>query len=105
MCVLCYAIAQVERKLDAAQESIIDQQQTIEKFRELVRSLQSDISELRERGERGTGSSSGSGLEEAQRVMNLNVQLKSTVKAHARVSASCSMHVTVGGLSCTDNRL
>ena len=77
---------QVERKLDAAQETIIDQQQTIEKFRELVRNLQSDLTDLRERGERS--GDSGSGVE-AQAVMNLNVQLKSAIKAHARVRFMC----------------
>ena len=33
-------IRQLERKLEASQESIVDQQQTIEKYRELVRHLQ-----------------------------------------------------------------
>ena len=34
------SIRQMERRLDASQETIVDQQQTIEKFRELVRQLQ-----------------------------------------------------------------
>lgn len=33
-------IRQMERRLEASQETIVDQQQTIEKFRELVRQLQ-----------------------------------------------------------------
>ena len=33
-------IRQLERRLDASQDTIIDQQQTIEKFREVVRHLQ-----------------------------------------------------------------
>lgn len=79
----------MERKLDAAQEVIIDQEQTIEKFRELVRHLQADILELRERGEsqQREGESRESIGGSASPVMNLNVQLKSsTIKAHSRVS-------------------
>ncbi len=77
----------MERKLDAAQECIIDQQQTIEKFRELVHNLQSDLTELRERGERtGDSGTGGTGGADTQKVMNINVQLKSAIKAHARVS-------------------
>ncbi|XP_064382819.1 dynactin subunit 1-like isoform X2 [Halichondria panicea] len=49
---------QVERKLNAAQEIIIDQQQTIKKFRELVHNLQSDLTDLRECGERARDSGS-----------------------------------------------
>ena len=78
----------MERKLDATQEVIVDQEQTIEKFRELVRHLQADILELRERGEsqqRG-GESRESIGGSVSPVMNLNVQLKSsTIKAHSRV--------------------
>lgn len=79
----------MERKLDATQEVIIDQEQTIEKFRELVRHLQADILELRERGEsqQREGESRESIGGSASPVMNLNVQLKSsTIKAHSRVS-------------------
>lgn len=76
---------QAERKLEATQETIIDQQQTIEKFRELVRHLQADITELRERGEKST-SGGGDSMAQSQTMMNLNVQLKSAMKAHARVS-------------------
>ena len=84
---------QAERKLEATQETIIDQQQTIEKFRELVRHLQDDISELREKGEKSSGGGDGGGggtdsMAQSQTMMNLNVQLKSTMKAHARVSES-----------------
>jgi predicted nucleic acid-binding Zn-ribbon protein len=78
---------QAERKLEATQETIIDQQQTIEKFRELVRHLQDDITELRERGEKSAGGGGGGAdsMAQSQTMMNLNVQLKSTMKAHARV--------------------
>ena len=75
---------QAERKLEATQETIIDQQQTIEKFRDLVRHLQDDITELRERGEKSAGGGADS-MAQSQTMMNLNVQLKSTMKAHARV--------------------
>lgn len=96
----------MERKLDATQEVIIDQEQTIEKFRELVRHLQADILELRERGEsqQREGESRESIGGSASPVMNLNVQLKSsTIKAHSRVSEGdqetslCfSLHTTYG---------
>lgn len=33
-------VRQMERKLEASQETIVDQQQTIEKFRDLVKHLQ-----------------------------------------------------------------
>ena len=82
---------QAERKLEATQETIIDQQQTIEKFRELVRHLQDDITELRQKGEKSSGSGGEGGADsmaQSQTMMNLNVQLKSTMKAHARVSES-----------------
>lgn len=92
----------MERKLDAAQEVIIDQEQTIEKFRELVRHLQADILELRERGEsqQREGESRESIGGSASPVMNLNVQLKSsTIKAHSRVSEGdqeTSLHFSLG---------
>ena len=63
----------------------MDQQQTIEKFRELVRHLQSDLTDLRERGERSGEGQRGSGVE-AQAMMDINVQLKSAIKAQSRVS-------------------
>ncbi|XP_003384705.1 PREDICTED: dynactin subunit 1-like [Amphimedon queenslandica] len=40
-------IRQLEQKLDASQETIVDQQKTIDKFRDLVRHLQTDLTELR----------------------------------------------------------
>ena len=89
---------QAERKLEATQETIIDQQQTIEKFRDLVRHLQDDITELRERGEKSAGGGADI-MAQSQTMMNLNVQLKSTMKAHARVSelhVVHSIHETVG---------
>ncbi len=90
-CTCKYFTRQVERKLDAAQETIIDQQQTIEKFRELVHNLQSDLTDLRERGERA-GDSGSSGTD-TQKVMNLNVQLKSAIKAQARVSVHVLLYL------------
>ena len=86
-----FSSLQAERKLEATQETIIDQQQTIEKFRELVRHLQDDITELREKGEKSVGGGGGGeadSMAQSQTMMNLNVQLKSTMKAHARVSES-----------------
>ena len=86
---------QAERKLEATQETIIDQQQTIEKFRDLVRHLQDDITELRERGEKSAGGGADS-MAQSQTMMNLNVQLKSTMKAHARVrELGHSIHETL----------
>ena len=86
---------QAERKLEATQETIIDQQQTIEKFRDLVRHLQDDITELRERGEKSAGDGADS-MAQSQTMMNLNVQLKSTMKAHARVrELGHSIHETL----------
>lgn len=86
---------QAERKLEATQETIIDQQQTIEKFRDLVRHLQDDITELRERGEKSAGGGADS-MAQSQTMMNLNVQLKSTMKAHARVrEPGHSIHKTL----------
>lgn len=73
----------MEHKLDAAQETIIDQQQTIEKFRDLVHNLNADLAEYRNKGERAGGSVGSSQSQVA--VMNLNTQLKSAVKAQARV--------------------
>lgn len=79
---------QVELKLDAAQETIVDQQQTIEKFRELVRHLQSDLADLRERGERSGERSDearrGSGVD-TQAMMDISSQMKSAFKAQSRV--------------------
>lgn len=88
-----YPDLQAERKLEATQETIIDQQQTIEKFRELVHHLQDDITELREKGEKSTGG--GDSVAQSQTMMNLNVQLKSSMKAHARVS---QLHLRYGSL-------
>ena len=91
-----YPILQSERKLEATQETIIDQQQTIEKFRELVRHLQDDITELREKGTKSTTSGGGGeSVAQSQSMMNLNVQLKSTMKAHARVSLCSCVVVSV----------
>ena len=72
-------------KLDASQETIIDQQQTIEKFRELVRSMQGEISELRAKGEKERATEGTA--PQAQAMMSLQSQLKSTVmKQTSRVS-------------------
>ena len=57
----------MEMKLDASQETIIDQQQTIEKFRELVRGMQGEMGELRANGGEealGGAHSSGPGHDE-----------------------------------------
>ena len=73
----------MERKLEATQETIIDQQQTIEKFRDLVHNLNADLAEYRSKGERSEGGASNAQSQAA--VMNLNVQLKSASKTQARV--------------------
>ena len=80
----------MERKLEAAQETIVDQQQTIEKFRELVHNLTSDLSELRSKGERTGGESGGGGggdgaTQSQSAMMNINLQSKSAIKAQSRV--------------------
>jgi predicted nucleic acid-binding Zn-ribbon protein len=73
----------MERKLEATQETIIDQQQTIEKFRDLVHNLNADLAEYRSKGERSGG---GTGDTQSQAaVMNLNMQLKSASMTQARV--------------------
>ena len=75
----------MEQKLDAAQETIVDQQQTIGKFRELVRNLNSDLKDLRDsKWEKGV-SEEKIEAESKTSIANLNVQLKSAVKAQARV--------------------
>lgn len=75
----------MERKLEATQETIIDQQQTIEKFRNLVHNLNADLAEYRSKGER-LGEAAGGGGQPQAGMMNLNVQLKSAIKTQARVS-------------------
>ena len=75
---------QTERKVDAAQEVIVDLQQTIEKFRELVKNQQATIEELQLKGE----SKQQHELDaHSHAVLTLNRQLKSSsMKAHSRVS-------------------
>ena len=75
----------MEMKLDASQETIIDQQQTIEKFRELVRSMQGEMSDLRAKGEKERAIE---GIApQAQAMISLQSQLKSTsMKQTSRVS-------------------
>ena len=91
---------QAERKQEATQETIIDQQQTIEKFRELVRNLQEDMRELREKGTKST-SGGGDSMAQSQTMMSLNVQLKSTMKAHARVgTTSVPVVLCIGRQPC-----
>lgn len=84
----------MERKLEATQETIIDQQQTIEKFRNLVHNLNADLAECRNRGERsGEEEGQGAGSQSQAAMMSLNVQLKSTIKTQSRVSGG-SLHIT-----------
>ena len=65
----------------------MDQQQTIEKFRDLVHHLQADVSELRQRGESQSVGAQQEDASPSQSVLSLNVQLKSSaIKAHSRVS-------------------
>ena len=73
----------MEQKLEAAQETIIDQQLTAEKFRELVHNLNMDLAEQRSMGDKA-----GSGAEPKRSqvsVMDINVQMKSAIKAQSRV--------------------
>ena len=79
----------MEMKLDASQETIVDQQQTIEKFRELVRGMQGEMGELKAKGERERVTED---TPQAQAMMSLQSQLKSTaMKQTSRVSC---MHET-----------
>lgn len=75
----------MERKLEATQEMIIDQQQTIEKFRDLVHNLNADLAEYRSKGER-SGQGEAADTQSQAAMMNLNVQLKSAIKTQSRVS-------------------
>jgi dynactin 1 len=68
-------VRQMEMKLDASQETIVDQQQTIEKFRELVRGIQGEIGELRAKGEQRATEDAAP---QAQAMMSLQTQLKSS---------------------------
>ena len=76
-------LLQLERRIEASQEVIVDLQQTVEKFRELVRNQQSDIVELKQKEE----SQKDQGLEEQSEALHsLNRQLQATaIKAHSRV--------------------
>ena len=77
----------MERKLEATQETIVDQQQTIEKFRNLVHNLNADLAEYRSKGEKGgEGGADGSAQSQAA-MMNINTQLKSAIKTQSRVSS------------------
>lgn len=76
-------LSQMERKLEATQETIIDQQQTIEKFRNLVHNLNADLAEYRNKGEK---EGEGTGAQSQAAMMSLNVQLKSAIKTQSRVS-------------------
>ena len=76
-------MCQMEMKLDASQETIVDQQQTIEKFRELVRGMQAEMGELRAKGERKVTEDTAP---QAQAMMSLQTQLKSSaMKQTSRV--------------------
>ncbi len=78
---------QMERKLEATQETIVDQQQTIEKFRNLVHNLNADLVEHRSKGEKaGEGGAEGSAQSQTA-MMNINTQLKSAIKTQSRVSS------------------
>ncbi len=71
---------------EAAQESIVDQQQTIEKFRELVRHLQAEIADLRQRGESlRVETPEGTPVVQSQAIMSLSQLKTSAIKAHSRV--------------------
>ena len=82
----------MERKLDAAQETIIDQQQTIDKFRELVRHLQSDITDLRQRGEslraEAPEATAASMASQSHAMMSLSQFKTTAIRAHSRVRGS-----------------
>lgn len=74
----------MEMKLDASQETIVDQQQTIEKFRELVRGMQGEMGELKAKGEKKLSEET---IPQTQVMMNLQTQLKSSaMKQTSRVS-------------------
>lgn len=78
----------MERKLEATQETIVDQQQTIEKFRDLVHNLNADLAEYRSKGEKaGEGAGGDGAVQSHAAMMNLNVQLKSAIKTQSRVGS------------------
>lgn len=78
----------MERKLEATQETIVDQQQTIEKFRNLVHNLNTDLAEYRSKGEKaGEGGGAEGATQSHVAMMNINTQLKSAIKAQSRVCA------------------
>ncbi len=83
----------MERKLEATQETIIDQQQTIEKFRNLVHSLNADLAEYRSRGEKAGegGGAEGTSSQSQAAMMNINTQLKSAIKTQSRVCTKLSL--------------
>ena len=73
--------------MEASQEVIVDLQQTIEKFRDLVRNQQTDILELRQKGASERGQELAS---QSEAIQSLNRQLQATtVKAHSRVRMEC----------------
>ena len=95
-CVNVYMmLVQMEMKLDASQETIVDQQQTIEKFRELVRGMQGEIGELRAKGEQRAAEDT---VPQAQAMMSLQTQLKSSaMKQTSRVSSVCVFVCVISG--------
>nr|WAW84814.1 dynactin 1 [Halisarca dujardinii] len=74
---------ELEHRIEASQEVIVDLQQTVEKFRELVRSQQGSIVELKQKEEE---SQKGQGEEEHSKAFHsLSRQLQATtIKAHSR---------------------
>ena len=82
-------------RLEASQETIIDQQQTIEKFRELVHNMQSEMSELKARGEKKISKDTATPHEAAQAVISLQSQLKSSAMKQTSRVRDYSIYVHV----------
>ena len=81
--------------MEASQEVIVDLQQTIEKFRDLVHNQQTDILELRQKGASERGQELAS---QSEAIQSLNRQLQATtVKAHSRVRTDVGVGEGVGG--------
>ncbi|RKP34142.1 dynein associated protein-domain-containing protein, partial [Dimargaris cristalligena] len=77
-------LRELQKKLEASDETMVDYEATIQQFRQLVQNLQSDLSDLRSRqAEQQTEAQELTS--QSQAMLSLNMQLQSTVmKAQAK---------------------